>query len=135
MNAQPNPFEAMMKMGQDWARTLNPALEGFMPELDKLWPTMPREWMETFLGKTFNPDGLDARTRMLLTLAGMTMQGVPAEPAFRAAVRQTHEAGATKQEIAEAIAQMGLFAGVPAMTRALEQAQAALTDDEGASQT
>lgn len=126
----PNPFDAMMRAGQDWARAVNPALEGFMPDLDKLWPTMPREWMDTVMGTTFNPGGLDAQTRMLLVLAGMVMQGVPGEPAFRAAVRQARAAGASKQQIAEAIAQMGLFAGVPAMIRAQEQAQAALSDDD-----
>ncbi|PIE11394.1 MAG: hypothetical protein CSA72_04565 [Rhodobacterales bacterium] len=131
-----NPFDAMMQMGQDWARALNPALGSFMPQVEKLWPTMPKEWMETVMGKTFNPEGLDAKTRMLLTLAGMTMQGVPAEPAFRAAVRHAREAGATKQEIAEAIGQMGLFAGVPAMSRALQMAQTALSeDDEGEPRT
>lgn len=132
-----NPFDAMMKLGQDWAQTLNPALASFMPkDLDKLWPTMPREWMETAMGKAFNPEGLDAKTRMLLTLAGMTVQGVPVEPAFRTAVRHARAAGATKQEIAEAIAQMGMFAGVPAMSKALSAAQTALgDDDEGDAQT
>lgn len=130
------PFDAMLKMGQEWAKTLNPALTNFVPEgIDKLWPTMPGELMETMMGKTFNPEGLDAKTRMLLTLAGMTIQGVPAEPAFRAAVRQTRATGATRQEIAEAIGQMGMFAGVPAMTRALQLAQDALQDEEGDPQT
>lgn len=133
-----NPFDAMMKAGQDWARAINPALEGFIPEdMDRLWPTMPKEWMETMMGKTFNPEGLDARTRMLLTVAGMVVQGVPSDPAFRTALRHAQTAGATKQEIAEAIAQMGMFAGVPAMSKALSLAQATLgdDDDEGDAQT
>lgn len=132
MTQNTNPFEAMMKMGQDWAKALNPALDNFVPdEFEKLWPTMPREWMDAVMGKTFNPDGLDAKTRLLLTLGGMTVQGVPAEPAFRTAVRHACEAGATKQEIAETIAQMGMFAGVPAMSRALNLAKEALSETEG----
>jgi 4-carboxymuconolactone decarboxylase len=30
--AEQNPFAAMMKMGQDWARAVNPALESFTPK-------------------------------------------------------------------------------------------------------
>ena len=64
-----NPFEAMMAMGQDMAKALNPALESFTPKgFEALWPTMPKEVMETVMGKTFNPEGLDAKTRLLLTL-------------------------------------------------------------------
>ena len=55
-----NPFEAMMRMGQEWAKALNPALESFTPKgFEALIPTMPKAVMETFMGKTLNPDGLD----------------------------------------------------------------------------
>ncbi|MEL6684343.1 MAG: carboxymuconolactone decarboxylase family protein, partial [Pseudomonadota bacterium] len=42
------------------------------------------------------------------------------------------EAGATKQEIAEVIAQMGMFAGVPAMTKSMELATEVLEKDDNA---
>ena len=121
-----------MAMSQDWAKTLNPALESFTPEgFEALWPTMPKEVMETFLGKTFNPDGLDAKTRLLLTLGALTILGAQAEAQIRLTVRHALEAGATRQEIAEAIAMMGVFGGVPAMTKAMEQARSVMeTDDE-----
>jgi len=32
MSEPTNPFEAMMKMGQDMAKTMNPALEAFTPK-------------------------------------------------------------------------------------------------------
>jgi 4-carboxymuconolactone decarboxylase len=125
-----NPFAAMMRMGQDWARAVNPALESFSPKgFDKLWPTMPKDVMETFMGKTMNPQGLDAKTRLLLTLAGLTIQGAQAEPHIRLTVRHAREAGASKQEIAEAIAVAGLFGGVPAMTKAMELATDVMKDD------
>lgn len=126
-----NPFAAMMKMGQDWARAVNPALESFMPkDFEKLVPTMPKDVMEMFLGRTFNPGGLDARTRLLITLAGLTIQGAAAEPQIRLTVRHAREAGASKQEIAEAIAISGLFGGVPAMTKAMELATEAMKEDK-----
>jgi 4-carboxymuconolactone decarboxylase len=124
-----NPFAAMMKMGEDWARAINPALESFtLRGFDALWPTVPREVMETFWGKTMNPDGLDAKTRLLLTLAGLTILGAQAEAQIRLTVRHAREAGATRQEIAETIAQAGLFGGVPAMTRAMDLANAAMEE-------
>ena len=118
-----NPFEAMMKAGQDWAKALNPALESFTPKgFEKLWPIMPKDLMETFMGKTFNPEGLDARTRLLLTLHGLTVLGAQAESQVRLTVRHAIEAGATRQEVAETIALAGMFGGVPAMTKAMELA-------------
>ncbi len=121
--SEPNPFEAMMAMGQEWAKAVNPALESFTPQgFEALLPTMPKDVMETVMGKTFNPDGLDAKTKMLLTLAALTMLGAQAEAQIRLTVRHALEAGASKQEVAEAIAMMGVFAGVPAMTKAMELA-------------
>ena len=126
-----NPFAAMMKMGQDWARTMNPALENFTPKgFEALVPTMPKNVMEMFMGKTLNPEGLDARTKLLLTLAGLTIQGAQAEPQIRLTVRHAREAGASKQEIAETIAVAGLFGGVPAMTKAMELATEAMKEDK-----
>jgi 4-carboxymuconolactone decarboxylase len=126
-----NPFAAMMKAGQDWAKALNPALESFTPKgFENLWPTMPAEAMEAMMGKTFNPEGLDAKTRLLLTLMGLTVLGAAAESQIRLTVRHALEAGATKQEIAETIAQAGMFGGIPAMTKAMELATAAMEEDK-----
>jgi 4-carboxymuconolactone decarboxylase len=128
-----NPFGVMLKMSQDWARALNPALESFTPKgFEALWPTMPAAFMETFMGKTLNPEGLDAKTRLLLTLAGLTVLGAQAEAQVRLTVRHAREAGATKQEIAETIAMMGVFGGVPAMTKAMELATEVMEEDKDA---
>ena len=128
-----NPFEAMMKMSQDWAKSMNFDMEAFTPKgFENLWPTMPKDAMEMFFGKGINPDGLDAKTRLLLTLAGLIVLGAQAEAQIRLTVRHLVETGATKQEIAEAIAQMGMFAGVPAMTKAMELANEVLQKDDDA---
>ena len=125
-----NPFAAWMGQMQDMAKTMNPALENFTPTgFEKLWPTMPRDMMEQFMGKGINPDGLDAKTKMLLTLAGLTVLGAQAEAQIRMTVRQAAEQGATKQEIAETIGLMGLFGGLPAMNKAMELANAVMEDD------
>ena len=123
MNDPKNPFDTMMAMGQEMAKALNPALESFTPKgFEALWPTMPKEVMQTVMGKTFNPEGLDAKTKMLLTLGALTILGAQAEAQIRLTVRHAIEAGATKQEIAETIAMMGVFGGLPALTKAMELA-------------
>ncbi|MEP5761012.1 MAG: carboxymuconolactone decarboxylase family protein [Litoreibacter sp.] len=127
-----NPFEAMLKMGQDMAKTINPALEAFTPKgFENLMPTMPVELMEQFIGKGLSPDGLDAKTRLLLTLMGLTIQGAQAEAQIRVTVRHLVEVGATQQEIAETIAQAAMFGGVPAMSKAMELATEVLDADQG----
>jgi 4-carboxymuconolactone decarboxylase len=126
-----NPFEAMMKQAQDMAKTFNPSLESFSPKgFETLWPTMPKEAMEMMFGNAVNKDGLDAKTRLLLTLAGLTMQGAQADAALRQTVRHAVAAGARKQEIVDTIGQMSVFAGLPAMTRAMELAQEVLAETE-----
>ncbi len=127
-----NPFEAMMAMGQDWAKSLNPAMESFSTKgFEDLFPTMSKDMMEQFMGKGMNPDGLDAKTKLLLTLNALTVTGATAEPQIKLTVRHLVEAGATKQEIAETIAQAAMFGGVPAMTKAMEIATDVMEKDAG----
>ncbi|HKL68716.1 carboxymuconolactone decarboxylase family protein [Salibaculum sp.] len=124
------PFDAMMKAGQDWARALNPALESFTPKgFEDMFPTMPRDLMEATMGKGVNPEGLDSKTRLLLTLQGLTIMGAQAEAQIRLTVRHAIEAGATQQEVAETIALAGMFGGIPAMTKAMEIASDVMEKD------
>lgn len=131
MTDSQNPFEQLMKQYQDMAKSVNPALETFTPKgFEKLWPTMPKDMMEMFFGNAMNKDGLDAKTRLLLSLAALTVLGGQADAQIRLTVRHLLEAGATKQEIVETIGQMSMFAGIPAMTKAMELAQEVMSDNE-----
>ena len=131
MSDTSNPFAAMMAQAQEMAKAFNPALESFTPkDLEKLWPTMPKEFMEMSFGKGLNKDGLDAKTRLLITLSGLTMLGAQSDTQMRMTVRHALEAGATKDEIAETIGMMSMFAGIPSMTRAMEFAREVLDEAE-----
>ena len=122
-----NPFAMMMAQAQEMAKALNPALSGASAQaIENLWPTMTKDMMEMSFGKGASKEGLDAKTRLLLTLAGLTMQGAQNETQIRMTVRHAVEAGATKDEVTESIAQMSMFAGIPAMTRAMEFANEVL---------
>ncbi|THD73391.1 carboxymuconolactone decarboxylase family protein [Thalassobius vesicularis] len=131
MSDPTNPFEMLMQQAQAMAKAFNPALESFSPKgFESLWPTMPKDMMEMAFGKGISKDGLDAKTRLLLTLAGLTMQGAQNETGFRMTVRHALEAGATKDEIAETVAQMSMFAGIPAMTKGMQLAREVMDDKE-----
>jgi 4-carboxymuconolactone decarboxylase len=124
-------FAQMMEQGQQMAKAFAPALEGMdVKGFEKLFPTMPKDMLETWFGKTFNPEGLDSRTRLLVTIAALTVLGAQAEPQIKLTVRNALTAGATKREIAEVIWQMSMFGGLPAMQKALEIAQSVFAETE-----
>ncbi len=117
-------FKTMMEQGQEMAKAFAPALEGMdVKGFEKLFPTMPVDMLEAWFGKTMNPDGLDARTRLLVTIGALVVQGAMGEVQLRLTIRNALAAGATKREIAEVIWQMSMFGGLPAMQKALEIAQ------------
>ncbi|MFI0394846.1 carboxymuconolactone decarboxylase family protein [Paracoccus jiaweipingae] len=124
-------FSQMIQQGHEMARTLNPALENLdLRAFEKLVPTVPSDMMEMWFGNTFNREGLDAKTRLLLTIGALTVQGALAEPQLRLTIRHAREAGATKREIAETIYQMSMFSGLPAMQKALEVAQGVFGEED-----
>lgn len=127
----PNFFQQMMESSQDMLRAFHPALEKIEPlAVDQVFPTMPKEMMELWFGKTFNREGLDAKTRLLIILAALTAQGAMAEPQLKLTLRHALAAGATQREIAEVIWQMSMFGGLPAMQKALETAQSVFAETE-----
>ncbi|MDP3958767.1 MAG: carboxymuconolactone decarboxylase family protein [Pseudorhodobacter sp.] len=124
-------FRQMIEQGQQMAKAFAPALEGIdVKGFEKLFPTMPKDMLEVWFGKTFNPEGLDARTRLLVTIAALTVLGAQAEPQLRLTIRNALTAGASKREVAEVIWQMSMFGGLPAMQKALEIAQSVFTEHE-----
>ena len=122
-------FTTMIEQSQKMAKAMNPALEQFrFPDFASLVPTMPKGAMEMTFGKTFNPGGLDAKTRLFVILAALVAQGSQLDQQITVTVRHALEAGATPQEIAEVIGQMSVFGGVPAMTKAMHLAQAVIVE-------
>jgi 4-carboxymuconolactone decarboxylase len=124
-------IQQMMESSQEMLRAFNPALEQVKASgFDKMFPTLPADIMEMWFGKTFNREGLDAKTRLLVTLGALTVLGAQAEPQIKLTVRHALEAGATQREIAEVIWQMSMFGGLPAMQKALEIAQGVFAETE-----
>ena len=64
----------MIDSSQEMARSFAPAFEtGSMKGFEAFWPTMSKDMMEMWFGRTFNREGLDAKTRLLVTLAALTV--------------------------------------------------------------
>ena len=125
-------FAAMLAQGQEMAKAFTPSFEGVdVKAFEKLFPAMPKELLEAWFGKTFNPEGLDARTRFLVAVAAQTVLGPVGEPQLKPTIRNALAAGATKREVAEVIWQMTMFGGMPAMQKALEIAQSVFAETTG----
>jgi 4-carboxymuconolactone decarboxylase len=128
-------FAQMMEQGQKMAAGFAPAAANLGAGLDmaafaKLFPTLPRDVAEAWFGKTHNPDGLDAKTRTLVVLTGLIMQGAGGEALLRPTISQALAAGASKREITEVILQCAAFGALPAMQKALDIAQSVFTEPQ-----
>ena len=68
MNMSKNPFEEMMRAAWDMAQAMDLRLRRVSPKgFEAMMPKMPKDMMEMVFGNTFNTEGLDAKTRLLLT--------------------------------------------------------------------
>ena len=94
-----------MRAAENMAKAIQKSFESSCaPQTDLAWPTLPKEWMEMLFGNAINTGGLDARTKLLLTLSGLMMQGVSNETAFSQTIHHLKEAEVSDQEIIETIA-------------------------------
>ncbi len=120
-----------MRAAEDMAKAIQKSFESsHAPQTDLAWPTLPKEWMEMLFGNAINTGGLDARTKLLLTLCGLMMQGVSNETAFSQTIRHLKAVEVSDQEITETIAFISIFTGVPSMTKAMALAGAVLSPNK-----
>ena len=124
-------FAAMMEQGQKMAAAFSPAVGTVdVKAFEKMFPAMPKDLLEMWFGKTFNPEGLDARTRFLVAIAAQVVLGPVGEPQLHLTIKNGLAAGATKREVAEVIWQMAMFGGMPATQKALQIAQGVFAEVE-----
>lgn len=84
---------------------------------------------ETAWGKVWARDGLDRRTRSIITISVLAALGREHEIAMHVRAAKRH--GLTDAEIGEVLIHTSVYAGVPAANRAFAIAQAALDGDGG----
>lgn len=110
--------------GRDMAEGLNPGIEAALQERYGKW--LPEGVAETVLGHGYGAvyarEGLDVKTRFLVTVGALAALGSQTRPQLKVNIAQALKAGATPREICEAIFQMQLYGGMPAMINALNAA-------------
>lgn len=89
-----------------------------MTALGEIAPDFARYIFEFGYGDIYSRPGLDLRTRMLSTVAGLVALG-HAGRELEVHIGSALNVGATKEEVVEVIMQMALYAGFPAALDAL----------------
>ena len=105
---------ASERMREDRVASLQELMEFFDPEL--------AEAIGTFvLGKLYSRSVIPWKTRQLCAIAALTVLHRPAQ--LRGHIIYALQAGATKEEIGEAIVQVAIYGGFPAAIEAFKVAK------------
>jgi len=120
MAEQKNALDA----GRDVVARLNPPLEGALAEkYDALVPGFAESLVEWAYGRHYARPNLDLKTRQLCKISALTVLGGQTAPQLKVNIRHSLAAGATREEIIEAIWQMAVYGGLPAAINGLNGAQ------------
>ena len=128
MSTPTKPFNYMMRAADDMATATQQSFASFhSPQPGSGCSTRSKKWTEMLLCNAINTACLDAIKKFLLMLSGLMMQGLNNEMAFDKKIYQRKEAEVSDQKIKATIAFMSVFAGLPAITRAITLSVAALS--------
>jgi 4-carboxymuconolactone decarboxylase len=100
--------------------------EKVMEAMAEIAPDFARYIFEFGYGDIYSRPGLDLRTRMLTTVAGLVALG-HAERELEVHIGSALNVGASRDEVVEVIMQMALYAGFPAALDALYIAKRVFT--------
>lgn len=113
-----------LERGRDIVQTLNPGLEQVLAErYDDLVDGFAESLVEWAYGRHYARPGLDLKTRQLCTVAALTVLGGQTGPQLKVNIAHTLAAGASREEIVEAIWQMAVYGGLPAAINGLNAAR------------
>lgn len=108
--------------GKAFTEETNPGMEDALAaRYGDLLPGLARDLVE-MNGRIYPRGVLDAKTRELLTISALTALGGQTGPQLKIHVAAARKLGLSREEIAEAIYQMSLYGGMPAMFNALNAA-------------
>lgn len=103
-------------------KTTGAAGAAVIDKLNKIHPDLGRFTVEFPYGDILSRPGLDLKTRQMINVAALTVLG-HALPQLKVHVQGALNMGWTETEIKEAIMQMAIYAGFPAMLNAIFAAQ------------
>lgn len=123
-------FEGFMQQGQDMAEKMGKEFaknqSAWMDAAKGMMPEGMADMAEGMMG-----EGIDAKTRALATIAGLTAKGAEDTAAITTAIHAAVAAGASKREISETILQMTAIGAVAGVPKAMMAAMAAFSADGG----
>lgn len=125
-----SPDSSAYEKGRAFTEETNPGMEAALrARYEDLLPGLARDLVE-LNGRIYPRGVLEPRVRELLTIAALTSQGGQTAPQLKIHVAAARKLGVSREEIAEAIYQMGLYGGMPAMFNALNAAMAVFDAEE-----
>ncbi|MBU2935736.1 MULTISPECIES: carboxymuconolactone decarboxylase family protein [Pacificibacter] len=117
-----SPVSDAYTKGKAFTEATNPGMEDALAKrYDPVLPGLARDLVE-LNGRIYPRGVLDEKTRELLTISALTALGGQTKPQLKIHVAAARKLGLTQQEISEAIYQMSLYGGMPAMFNALNAA-------------
>lgn len=121
-------FEGFVKQSQEFAEKMGKDFaQAQTAWLDQMKDFMPEGMAETMKGMV--GEGLDAQTRALATIAGLTAKGAEDTAVLTAAINAALVAGASQREITETILQMTSVGAVTGVQKAMMTAMTAFAMD------
>lgn len=115
---------------EEFRRHLGPETDAYLEKLKRIYPKFERINVEFPFGDIYaDKSVLDDKTRELVTVAALTVQGF-ALPELSTPIKMAIHCGARKEEILEVITQMVAYCGFPAATNALLTADKVFQDLE-----
>lgn len=112
---------ASERMTEERAESLQELMEYFDPELAAVIGNF-------VLGKMYSRNVIPWKTRQLCAIAALTVLYRPVQ--LRGHILYALQAGATKEEVGEAIIQVAIYGGFPASLEALKVAKETIDDFE-----
>jgi len=111
------------KFGQTLSERFNPGMEAALEKrYGDLVPGLSKSVVDFAWGQQYGREGLDEKTRWLVTVGALTALGGQTRPQLKVNIKAALEAGASEREIGEAIWQMALYGGFPAAINGLNAA-------------
>jgi 4-carboxymuconolactone decarboxylase len=97
---------------------------------DSYLPGFSESIVDITYGQIYSREGINIKTRFLLTIGALTAQGAYSLPQLEIHIQNSLNSGITEQEICEVIFQMSLYGGFPAMINALNMALSVFAKNE-----
>lgn len=127
-----DPNKDAYARGKAFTEDTNPGMEDALrARYDALLPGLARDLVEQN-GRIYTRGVLDQKTRELLTISALAAMGAQTRPQLKIHVAAARKLGASREEVAEAIYQMSLYGGMPAMFNALNAALEVFAAEETA---